>query len=80
MDVKYTRMYGDKDDPRMGILSAAEFAIFSIQDIIKGYTMGQFIFFHYIIHLIKHNTDWELIRQLNQMQLNHDNKRKILKG
>ena len=64
----------------MGILSAAEFAILSIQNMIKGYTLGQFIFFHYKILLIKHNTDWQLIRQLNQMQLNHDNNRKILKG
>ena len=56
----YNQKYVDKNDPWMGILAAAVFAIFSTTNSKKGYSPGQFIFGRDIILPIKHRVDWEL--------------------
>ena len=60
----------------MGILADEESGNISTCNNLKGYTPVQFIFGHNIILRIKHNVDWELIGQINQMQNNYDNNQK----
>ena len=55
--------YVDEDDPWSGILAPAEFAISSTTNRLKIYSLGQLVFDHNIITLIKHKLDWELICQ-----------------
>ena len=50
--------YVDKNDPRMGILDAAGFVIFSTTNRQKGYSPGQLIFGRDMILPIKHRVDW----------------------
>ena len=47
--------YVDKDDPWMGILSATTLKNRFSQNKLKCYTLGQFLFFHDMILLMKHN-------------------------
>ena len=56
--------------------SATVFEILSTINRLKGYSPGQLLFGRAIILLIKHRSDWELIRQQNQTQKNKDNIRK----
>ena len=41
--------------------------------------MDLFIFFHYMVLLIKYNLYWGLIRQKSQEQINKDNNHKNMK-
>ena len=59
--------YVDEDDPWSGILSAAAFTIRQIKNMLTGYRSRQLVFGCDMILLIKHEVDWELIRQQNQM-------------
>ena len=61
--------YVDKNDPWMGILAAAAFAICSTISGQKGYSPGQLIFGHDMIFPIKHRVDSELIRQQKQTKI-----------
>ena len=54
----------------VGQLKAAEFAIHSTTNRLKGYSLGQLVFGCDMIIPIKHTVDWELIRQQNQTQIN----------
>ena len=65
--------YVDKNYPWTGILAEAEFAIFSTTNKLKGYSTVQLVFDRDIIFPIKHEVDWELIRQIKQEQINKDN-------
>ena len=51
--------YVDKDDPFAGILSAEEFAIHSIENGLKVYSLVQLVFERDMILPIKHKVDWE---------------------
>ena len=73
---KIKETYADKDDPWQGILSASAFENFSTTNGLKCYSMGQLVFAHDMILLIKHNVDWELVLQRKQAQINKDNIRK----
>ena len=55
--------YVDKNDPWMGILAEAAFAILSTTSGKKGYSPVKLIFVRDMIPPIKHMVDWELIRQ-----------------
>ena len=68
-----SKNYVDKDDPWLGILSAAAFAIRSTTNIQNVYTMVLLIFFQNIILQIEYTVYWELLRQKNQMKINKDN-------
>ena len=59
--------YVDKDDPWSGILAAAAFTIRQTTNRLKVYRPRQLVFGCDMILLIKHEVDWELIRQQNQM-------------
>ena len=59
--------YVDKDDPWSGILAAAAFTICQTTNRLKGYRHRQLVFGCDMILLIKHEVNWELIRQQNQM-------------
>ena len=50
--------YVDEDDPWLGILAAAEFAIQYTANILKYHTLGQMIFSRDIIFPIKHEAHW----------------------
>ena len=65
--------YIDKDDPWLGILATAAFAICSTTKSLKGYSPGQLLFDRDTILPIKHKVDWESIRQQNQTQINKYN-------
>ena len=65
--------YVDEDDPWSGISGAAEFAVISIVNILKGYILVQFVFGEDMILPIKHKVDGQLICQQKQMQINKDN-------
>ena len=52
------KTYVDKNDPWMGILSAAAFVIISTTSRQKGYSPGQLIFGGDMILPIKHRVDW----------------------
>ena len=65
--------YFDKDDPWLGILSAAAFEIHSTRNGLKSYSLGQLLFGRDMILLIKNTEDWELISQQNQTIINKDN-------
>ena len=71
-----TKKYVDKDDPCLVILAAAAFQICSTTNKLKGYSMVKLLFGCDMILSIKHEVDWELIRQQNQAQINKDNIRK----
>ena len=49
----YKETYIDEDDPRSGILSAAELSIHLIENRLKYYSPGQLLFGHDMIILIK---------------------------
>ena len=53
--------YVDKDDPWLGILATAAFAICSTKNRLKGYNPGQLLSGHDMIPPIKHKVYWELI-------------------
>ena len=55
--------YIDNNDPCLGTLVAAAFAIASTKNRVKGHTLGQLVFVHNMILLIKNAADWELLRQ-----------------
>ena len=57
----------------MGILVAAELAIQSITNILKGYTPGQLIFGHDTIIPIRKIADRELILQWKKAKINKYN-------
>ena len=57
-----TQTYFDKHDPWLGIFAAAEFAMRSTTNGLKGYSTGQLVFGRDIILPIKHKVDWELMR------------------
>ena len=59
--------YVDNDDPWSGILAAVAFTIRQTTNRLKGYRSRQLVFGCDMILLIKHEMDWELIRQRNQM-------------
>ena len=63
---KITKTYVEKDNPWSVNLTAAEFAIHSTTNRLKGYSLGQLVFGCDMIIPIKHTVDWELIRQQNQ--------------
>ena len=63
----------NKNDPWTGILAAASFVMFSINNTKKGYSPGQLIFGCDMNLPIKHTLDQGLIRQRNQTQINKDN-------
>ena len=65
-----SQTYVDKDDLWPGILASAEFVIHSTTNWQNVYPLGQLIFGHDMILLIKHTVDWELIRQQKQTQIN----------
>ena len=52
-----SQTYVDKNDPWVGILAAAAFAIFSTTNGQKGYSPGQLIFGRDMILTIKHSVD-----------------------
>ena len=56
-------------------MAVAEFAICSTNNSQKGYSPGQLIFGRDMILPIKHEVDWDLIRQKRQAQINRDNSR-----
>ena len=66
------KTYADEDDPWSGIL-AATFTIRQTTNRLKGYCPRQLLFGCGMILLIKHEVDWELIRQQNQMWINKYN-------
>ena len=68
-----TQTYVDEDDPRSVILAAAAFSTLSTSNRLNDYSPGPLVSGRDIIILIKHNADWELIRQRNQNQINKDN-------
>ena len=70
-----TQTYVDEYDPWNGILSAAEFAICLTTNRQRCYSLGQWIFGHDIILLIKYRMDWILIHQKIRTQINRDNTR-----
>ena len=53
-----SQTYVDEDDPWMGILATATFAIISITKRKKFYSPGQLIFGRDMIIPIKHTVDW----------------------
>ena len=55
--------YVDKYDPWSGTLATAAFEIRSTENRLKCYSLGQLLFGHDMILLIKHKVDWKLIRQ-----------------
>ena len=59
--IKYTYIY--EDEPWLGILMAADFTIFSTTNMLKGYSICQWVLGHYIILPIKHKMYWELIHK-----------------
>ena len=59
--------YVDEDDPLLDILAAAAFTICQKTNMLKGYRPLQLVFGCDMILLIKHEVDWELIRQRNWM-------------
>ena len=65
--------YLDKDDPWMVILSVTVFEIRSTVHTLKGYTPGQLIFGRYMVLPIKHISNWKLIPQRKQAQINYYN-------
>ena len=68
--------YVDKDEHWSGILAAAEFAIISTENRLKGYSPGQLVFSREIILPIKYTVDWELIHQWKQIKINKNSIRK----
>ena len=61
-----THNYVDQNYLWTVILAASVFSISSTNNRQKGYSLGQLIFFHNIILLIKHRVNWELIREQKQ--------------
>ena len=53
-----TLTYFYEDEPWLVVLAAAEFAIFSTTNRLKGCSTGQLIFFRDMILPIKHIVDW----------------------
>ena len=49
-----SKTYVDKDDQLLGILSTLSFEIFSTTDRLEGYSLGQLLFGHDMIILIKY--------------------------
>ena len=68
-----TQTHFDKEETWSGILAAAEFAIRSTKNRLKGYSTGQLVFGHDMIILIKHKVDRELIRKQKRTQINKEN-------
>ena len=66
--------YVDKDDSWSGILAAAVFIIFSTENRLKCYIIGQFVFGRDMIPPINHTVDWEFTRQKNQTKINKTRK------
>ena len=62
--------YVDEEDSWLVILMAAVFAIISVTNRLKGYSLFQVYFGRNVIIQIKHTVDWELIYQRNQAQIN----------
>ena len=50
--------YVDKDYPWLGILATAAFSIPSTKNSLKGYSLGQLVFFCNMILPIKYKVDW----------------------
>ena len=68
--------YVHQENSWSGILASAAFTINPTANGLKGYSMGQLVFFCDMILLMKHMVDWELLRQRKQAQINRDNIRK----
>ena len=51
----------DEDDPWSGFFSVAALAICLTKNRLRDYSLGQLVFGHDMILLIKHTVDWELI-------------------
>ena len=68
-----TQTYVDEYDPWTGILAAAEFSICLTTNRQKCYSLGQWIFGHDMILLIKYRVDWKLIHQKIQTKINRYN-------
>ena len=60
-----TQTYIEKDDPWLGILSAAYFAVFSTTNRLKCYSLCQLVFFSDMILPIKNTVGRELIHKRN---------------
>ena len=71
-----SQTYVDENDLWTRILAATSFAISSTTNRVKGYSTDQLVLVRYIILPIKHEVDWELLRQKNQAQIKKDNIRK----
>ena len=65
--------YLDKDDPWMVIISVTVFTIRSTVHTLKGYTPGQLIFGQDMVLPTKHISNWKLIPQRKQAQINYYN-------
>ena len=63
----------------MVILAAAYFAIFSTENMLKGYTPGNLIFWQDLNITIKNNSIWGLIQYWKQAKIQIYNTRKNIK-
>ena len=70
-NISHTYVY--KNNPWLGILTAAYFSIISTTNRQNFYSLGQLIFGRDMILLIKNTVDWELIRHQKQTQVNKYN-------
>ena len=72
------RKYNIKDtyigeyDPWSGILEAVSFVFCSTSNKLKVYILGELLFGHDMILLIKYTSDLELIHQQKQVKMNKD--------
>src|SRR5210317_1943070 len=71
--------YLDKTDPWKGILSATAFAVRSTFHTTLRKTSGQLVFGRDMILNVKHEADWEYIRQRKQKLINQNNQNKNAK-
>ena len=65
--------YIDKDDPWLGILVYALFAVLSTKNRVRGYILGQLVLGRDMILRIPHKVDLKLICHKKQTQINKDN-------
>ena len=67
--------YLDEENPWKAILTAAAFAVRSTVHLTQQKTPGQLVFGRDTMLNIKHEADWELIRQRKQQMINKNNLR-----
>ena len=67
--------YLDEEDPWKGLLTAAAFAVRSTIHTTLKKTPGQLVFGRDMIFNMKHEADWEMIKQRKQKLINKNNER-----